>query len=100
MFLYFIKLQIFNFYITFETPTFISSEDTEDSMLFEEIHRPGSSEVQTATKKIMTLQLSAALDKYKVSCRDAVHLLIACVENISLNPTNFIINRFSIKKES
>jgi len=45
----------------------------------------------------MTSRLSAALDKCKVSDRDAVHLLTACIESISLNPANYIINRTSIR---
>ncbi|KAE9528601.1 hypothetical protein AGLY_012176 [Aphis glycines] len=58
---------------------------------------PGSSEVQRATKSIMTSRLSAALDKCKVSDRDAVHLLTACIESFSLNPASYIINRTSIR---
>jgi hypothetical protein len=47
-------------------------------MVLEEDHRPCISGIQRATKEIMTPRLSAALDKCKVSDRDAVHLLTAC----------------------
>jgi len=45
----------------------------------------------------MTSRLCAALDKCKVSDRDAVHLLTACIESLSLNPASYIINRTSIR---
>lgn len=51
-----------------------------------------------ARKDMLTAQLAAALDKCKVSDRDAVHILIACVEALNLNPNDFVINRSSIKR--
>ncbi|XP_025405167.1 uncharacterized protein LOC112679535 [Sipha flava] len=87
-----------------ETLEFTTSEEEEEkkedggSMVLEEDHRPCTSGIQRATKEIMTPRLSAALDKCKVSDRDAVHLLTACVESVSLNPSDYIINRTSIKK--
>jgi hypothetical protein len=65
---------------------------------YEEIEDiPCSSGVQRAKKSIMTPRLTAALDKCKVSDRDAVYLLTACIESLSLNPANYIINRTSIR---
>jgi hypothetical protein len=58
---------------------------------------PCSYGVQRAKKSIMTPSLSAALGKCKVSDRDAVHLLTACIESLSLNSTNYIINRTPIR---
>jgi hypothetical protein len=75
-------------------------EDTECSINseYEEIEDiPCSSRVQRVKKLIMTPRLSAALDKCKVSDRDAVHLLTACVESFFLNPAKYIINRTSIR---
>lgn len=56
-----------------------------------------SAYVQRARKTIMTPRLSAALDKCKVSDRDAVHLLSACVESLNLCPQDYVINRTSIR---
>ncbi|XP_025405317.1 uncharacterized protein LOC112679643 [Sipha flava] len=50
-----------------------------------------------ARLEILTPRLSAVLDKCKISDRDAVHLLTACVEASSLNPLNYVINRTSIR---
>jgi hypothetical protein len=55
-------------------------------------------EIKRARFEIITPRLSAALDKCKISDRDAVHLLTACVEAISLNPLDFVINRTSIRR--
>src|SRR5215469_12986321 len=49
-------------------------------------------------KKILTARLSVALDKCKVSDRDSVHLLTACVEALTLNPMEYNINRSSLKR--
>lgn len=42
-------------------------------------------------------RLSTTLDRCKISDRDAVHLLTACVEALSLDPNIYVINRKSIK---
>lgn len=42
-------------------------------------------------------RISAPLDKFKVSDRDAVHLLTAFVDSLFLNSAEFIMNRTSIK---
>lgn len=49
-------------------------------------------------KEIMTSRLASALDKCKVSDRDAVHLLIACAEVFNVNVNDYAINRSSIKR--
>lgn len=51
-----------------------------------------------ARKEIMTSRLASALDKCKVSDRDAVHLLIACAELFNVNVNDYAINRSSIKR--
>lgn len=70
----------------------------------EEFSIPGPSQIEKKLtnekpqeKPILNLRSSAALDKYKISDRDAVHILVAIIESLSLNPDDFIINRTSIK---
>ncbi|XP_039315242.1 uncharacterized protein LOC120359881 isoform X1 [Solenopsis invicta] len=58
---------------------------------------PKLSKSKRARKNILTARLSAALDRCKISDRDAVHILTACVDAINLNPQEFVINRTSIK---
>jgi len=55
-------------------------------------------EIKRARREIVTPRLSATLDKCKISDRDAVHLLTSCVEAMSLNPLDFVINRTSIRR--
>jgi hypothetical protein len=43
-------------------------------------------------------RLSATLNWCKISDRDAVHLLTACVETLSLDSNIYVINRTSSKK--
>jgi len=49
-------------------------------------------------KEIMTRRLASALDKCKISDRDAVHLLIACAEVFNVNVNDYAINRSSVKR--
>ncbi|KAE9535245.1 hypothetical protein AGLY_007978 [Aphis glycines] len=42
-------------------------------------------------------EIAAAFDKCKISERDAVHLLVAFLEAVSLDPSDYIINRTSIR---
>ena len=60
-------------------------------------HTVSPPHLKRAQKDIMTPRLSAALDKCKVSDRDAVHILTACAESLSLNPREYKINRSSIR---
>lgn len=53
----------------------------------------------TQKQKILTPRLAAVFDKLKVSQRDAVHLLVAVLDAIGLNPSNYILNRSSISEE-
>jgi hypothetical protein len=76
---------------TMSPPHGHSLTDIQDSL------PPGTSHSCRAKKGIINSRLSAALDKCKVSDRDAVHLLTAFVEGLSLNPSEYIINRTSIK---
>ncbi|XP_043468110.1 uncharacterized protein LOC122502231 isoform X2 [Leptopilina heterotoma] len=51
------------------------------------------------TRHILTERLCAAFDKCKVSDRDVAHILMACVIALDLDPSEFIINRSSIKRK-
>jgi len=57
-----------------------------------------SSKKQRGRKEIMTVKISSALDKCKVSDRDAVHLIIAVSESLGHNVSDIIVNRSSIKR--
>lgn len=57
-----------------------------------------ASSTKRARREILTKRLSSALDKCRISDRDAVHILTACVDALSLNPSEFVINRSSIKR--
>jgi len=59
---------------------------------------PSSSKPIRAKKSIITSRLSAALDKCKISDRDAVHLLTAAAESFQVNCLEFTINRSIIKR--
>jgi len=75
------------------------SDEVESITETESLSSPTLYLLQTkrARLEILTPRLSAVLDKCKISDRDAVHLLIACVEATSLNPLDFVINRTSIR---
>lgn len=54
--------------------------------------------VQRPSKQFITTKLVAALDKCKVSDRDATHLLFATAEALGHNIDNLVINRSSIHR--
>lgn len=96
------------FFTERDTSLSSGSEDDEeiemvsetDSTMLERSPIPATSTAKRATREIMTPRLSAVLDKCKVSDRDGVHLLTACVEALSLNTKEYVINRTSIKKSA
>ncbi|KAL4135150.1 hypothetical protein QTP88_006793 [Uroleucon formosanum] len=51
-----------------------------------------------ASREFITTKLAAALDKCKITDREAVHLLISTVEALGLDVNDFIINRSSIHR--
>lgn len=88
--------------ISVELNSTFSSEEVEsiDSVTETESSSspiPCTMQMKRARLEILTPRLSAVLDKCKISDRDAVHLLTACVEATSLNPLDFVINRTSIR---
>jgi len=46
----------------------------------------------------MTPRLTFALDKCKISDRDAIHIITACIEAASLSIDDFVLSRSSIKR--
>ena len=90
------------FLIIFYT-TVVSMEYTLDENFTDEdeiinLEIPGPSTIKRARKEIINHRLSGALDKCKVSDRDAVYLLIAAAESFDVNTSEYIINRSSIKR--
>ncbi|KAE9523392.1 hypothetical protein AGLY_015944 [Aphis glycines] len=64
-----------------------------------ELNIPSSSTSvrKRARREILTPRLSACLDKCKISDRDAVHLITACIEAVALDINDFAVNRTSIR---
>lgn len=53
----------------------------------------GPTKTKRARKEIISPRLSAVLDKGMVSDRDCVHILTAVLGAISVDPSEYIINR-------
>lgn len=70
--------------------------NSKDSETCESITMPVKN--KRGRKEIMTSRLASALDKCKVSDRNAVHLLIACVEVFNVDINDYAIDRSSIKR--
>ena len=51
-----------------------------------------------ARKNFLTPRLATVLDKIKISEREAVHLFVAVLEALQLDPAEYVINRTSIRK--
>lgn len=97
------------YYYFFLSPS--NSVDVEESITSDDerdVHNSTDSETcesitmpvknKRGRKEIMTSRLASALDKCKVSDRDAVHLLIACAEVFNVDVKDYAINRSSIKR--
>ena len=52
-----------------------------------------------ASKKIMNSELSAAMDRTKVSDRDGVYLLTAAARSLGYDPCELVINRESFRRD-
>ena len=52
-----------------------------------------------ARKELMTPRLATVLDKCKISERDTTHLLHAFLEAVNLDPSEYVINRTSCRKQ-
>ncbi|KAF2892158.1 hypothetical protein ILUMI_14015, partial [Ignelater luminosus] len=75
-----------------------SNSDLSMNISYNILQEPCSSVAMRGRTLIVNRRLAAAMDKCKVSDRNAVHLLSACVESLSLNPMDYVINRSSIRR--
>lgn len=83
-----------------ELSTLFDSSSFEDDDTIEPMAECSTSSLKTkrARKDIITPRLAACLDRCKLSDRDAVHILTACVDALSFDSNEYTINRTSIKK--
>ncbi|XP_050531107.1 uncharacterized protein LOC126899896 [Daktulosphaira vitifoliae] len=73
---------------------------TNDDLIFEKtLCEPGPSTSKRISKQFLTNKLVAALDRCKISDRDATHLLMAAAEAFGQNVDSLVINRLSIYRE-
>lgn len=86
------------FYIIVVSWDYTSEEESTEDETITNIEISGPSTIKRVRKEIISHRLSAALDKYKISDRDAVHLLTATAESLNVNTSEYIINRSSIKR--
>ncbi|KAL4143575.1 hypothetical protein QTP88_005893 [Uroleucon formosanum] len=88
--------QMVETYEEFETETISSTsseEEIQDVDNFENETIAGPSKCKRARKNLMTPRLTFALDKCKISDRDAIHIITACIEAASLNIDDFVLSR-------
>lgn len=83
----------------FSTTDSDSQEDNIESESVNEQKIIISNPPKRARKELLTPRLAAALDKCKVSERDSLHLIMAFMEAVSLDPSTFVINRTSIRRQ-
>lgn len=79
---------------------FSSSDEEEEMEISEQCENicEGPSKTKRSRKNLMTSRLTAALDKCKVSDRDAIHIITALLEALSLNINDFVLSRSSVKR--
>ena len=65
---------------------------------FENETYAGPSKCKRTRKNLMTPRLISALDKCKISDRDAIHIITVCIEAASLSIDDFVLSRSSIKR--
>ncbi|KAF2902851.1 hypothetical protein ILUMI_03334, partial [Ignelater luminosus] len=75
-----------------------SNSDLSMNVSYNILQEPCSSVAMRGRTLIVNRRLAAAMNKCKVSDRDAVYLLNACVESFLLNPMDYVINRSSIRR--
>lgn len=73
------------------------NEELENLEEYEESHE-GPSKTKRSRKNLMTSRVTAALDKCKVSDRDAIHIITALLEALSLDINDFVLSRSSVKR--
>jgi hypothetical protein len=77
-----------------------SSDENEELENLEEHEESyeGPSETKRSRKNVMTSRVTASLDKCKVCDRDAIHIITAILEALSLNINDFVLSRSSVKR--
>lgn len=77
---------------TVEFTSSTESDNDDDNIVFEEtLCEPGPSTSKRASTQFLTKKLVAALDRCKVSDRDATHLLMATAEALGKNVDSLVI---------
>lgn len=74
-----------------------ADEDEEYNNVNPKAKRP--QKIPYTQKTILTPRLAAVLDKLKVSHRDAVHLLVAFLDAVGLNTSDYVLNRNTIREQ-
>lgn len=71
-----------------------SSDENDglENLKVPEVNCEGPPKIKKSTR------LTAALDKCKVSDRDAIHIISALLEALSLNINDFVLSRSSLKR--
>lgn len=72
-----------------------TATDTEEDLQSEPQPTPSTSRGKT---EFINERVAAALDKCKISDRDAIHVIIAVVEALGLDTNELIINRSSLRR--
>jgi len=85
--------------VNFEITNSDSQEDNSENEYIQEQETNISNPQKRARKQLLTPRLAAALDKCKISERDCLHLIMAFMEAVSLDPSNYVINRTSIRNQ-
>jgi adenylate/nucleoside-diphosphate kinase len=75
------------------------SDTDDDNFVFEEtICEPGPSTNKRASTQFLTKKPVAALDRFKISDKDATHLLMATTEALGQNVDSLVINHSLIHR--
>lgn len=77
----------------------VSEEDNSENESVQEQETNISNPPKISRKQLLTPGLAAALDKCKISERDCLHLIMAFMEAVSLDPLTYVINRTSIRNQ-
>ena len=82
-----------------ETVQLITSSDSStEASDSDSSNTPSAPKRSCRAKKIITPELTAALDRTKLSDRSAVHILSAAASALGHNPSDLAINRSSIRR--
>jgi len=85
--------------VNFDITDSDSQEDNSENYSVQEQETNISNTPKRARKQLLTPRLAAALDKFKISKRDCLHLIMAFMEAVSLDPSSYVINRTSIRNQ-